>query len=151
MLSARLLFLWLHLAGVVVWFGAIAYFLLVLRPAVRRSGMERREWYRLLRHIKGRLRWVVGVALLAIVVSGVMLAESRGLWRADIWATGLYGQVFVVKLLLVAILIGIFAGALPIIERIRTPVRRGRAFLWTHVIALVVGSATAWLGLFLHG
>lgn len=32
--ALRGLVLWIHLAGVVVWFGAVAYFLLVLRPAV---------------------------------------------------------------------------------------------------------------------
>jgi uncharacterized membrane protein len=151
MLSLRLLLLWVHLAGVVVWFGAIAYFLLVLRPAVRGSGMERREWYRLLREIKGRLRRVVGGALVAIVASGVWLAHERGLWRADLWSLGPYGQAFALKLLLVALLIGIFLTALPLIERIELPVKRGRAFVWTHAVALAIGSATALLGLFLHG
>jgi putative copper export protein len=151
MLSLRLLLLWVHLAGVVVWFGAIAYFLLVLRPAVRGSGMERREWYRLLREIKGRLRRVVGVALAAILLSGIGLAHARGLWRTDVWSIGTYGQAFVLKLLLVALLIGIFATALPLIERIQVPVQRGRAFVWTHAVALAIGSAAALLGLFLHG
>jgi uncharacterized membrane protein len=135
----------------VVWFGAIAYFLLVLRPAVRSSEMQRAQWYLLLRQIKRRLQRVVGAALVAIVASGLVLANWRGWLRWDLWAIGLYGRVFLIKLLLVAILIGIYLTALSLIERIETPVRRGQAFVWTHSVALVIGSVAAFLGLLLHG
>lgn len=143
--------LWIHLAGVVVWFGAIAYFLLVLRPSVRASEMKRTQWYLLLREIKRRLRRVVGASLTAILASGLVQAHWRGWLRWDLWAIGLYGRVFLLKLLLVAILIGIYLTALPLIERIEIPARRGQAFVWTHVAALVIGSMAAFLGLLLHG
>lgn len=147
----RALLLWVHLAGAVVWFGAVAYFLLVLRPAFAASGMERRPWYLLLRALKYRLRRVVGVAVVAMLGSGLQLAHGRGLLRADLLATGTYGRVFAAKLVVVAILVAVFALALPIIERIPEPARRGRAFVWTHVAVLVLGSLAAYLGLLLHG
>lgn len=147
----RALVLWVHLAGVVVWFGAIAYFLLVLRPAVRTAGMERRQWYLLLRQIKHRLRRVVGGALVAIVVSGLIQAGDRGVLRWDLASLGGYGRVFAWKMVIVVVLIGIFLTALPLIERIESPMRRGRAFVWTHAVALSLGAAAAYLGLLLHG
>jgi uncharacterized membrane protein len=64
----RTFLVWVHVGGVVVWFGAIAYFLLILRPAVAASGMERGQWYLLLRAVKRRLRRVVGVAVAAVVL-----------------------------------------------------------------------------------
>ena len=59
-----------HLAGVVVWMGAVAYYLLVLRPAMAAAGLARRERYLLLLAIKARLRRVVGASVVAIVASG---------------------------------------------------------------------------------
>ena len=43
-----------HIAGVVVWMGAVSYYLLILRPALRMSGMERKASYPLLVAIKAR-------------------------------------------------------------------------------------------------
>jgi uncharacterized membrane protein len=147
----RPLLLWVHLAGVVVWFGAVAYFLLVLRPAVRAAEMERGQWYLLLRQLKRRLRIVVGGALVAILISGVLLADARGLLRADLWSAGTTGRVFGVKMLLVAVLIVIYLTALPAIARLEPPLRRGKAFIQVHRVALLLGSVVAFLGLLLHG
>jgi uncharacterized membrane protein len=149
---ARSAVLWIHLAGVVVWFGAVAYFLFILRPAVRSSQMERKQWYLLLRRIKDRLRLVVGIALLAIVSSGALLADWRGLLRTDLWSgAGLPGRVFLLKLLVVLLLVALYLAALPIISRLEPPVRRGRAFVQVHVAALLLGSVAAFLGLLIHG
>ena len=152
MLLLRPLVLWLHLAGVVVWFGAVAYFLFILRPAVRRSGMDRRQWYLLLRHLKERLRRVVGAALFLIVVSGAVLADWRGLWTTGPWGTaGAYQRLFLAKLGIVAALVAIYLAALPLIARIEPAVRRGRVFVLVHAAALVLGSIAAFLGLMIHG
>ena len=147
----RGLVLWVHLAGVVVWLGAVAYFLLVLRPAVTASGMRRSEWYLLLRHLKRRLRRVVGGAVAATVASGLLLAHARGLLSAPPWALGWPGRVFGTKLVLVSVLVATYLAALPLIERIRTPRARGLAFVRTHAAVLALGAAVAFLGLLLHG
>jgi hypothetical protein len=68
-----------HIAGVVVWMGAVAYYLLILRPALHMSGIERKSTYPLLAAIKVRLRWVVGGAIIVIVASGSYNAHRRGL------------------------------------------------------------------------
>lgn len=65
--------------------------------------------------------------------------------------TGTYGRVFAATPVVVVVLVAVFALALPIIERSPAPVQRGRAFVWTHVAVLVLGSPTAYLGLLLHG
>lgn len=147
----RLVVLWVHLAGVVVWFGAIAYFLLVLRPAVRSAGIERSQWYLLLRQIKRRLQQVVGGAVVAIVGSGLLLAHWRGLLRPDLGSADTYGRVFLLKLIVVLALVAIYLTALPVIARLEPPLRRGRAFVRVHVVALLLGSVAVFLGLLLHG
>lgn len=147
----RALVLWVHLAGVVVWFGAVAHFLLVLRPAFAASGMERRQWYLLLRQVRRRLRRVVGGAVAAVVASGVVQAHARGLLRPDLLAAGWAGRILAAKLALVAVLVATYLSALPLIERIPVPATRGRVFVWTHVAVLALGCAAAFLGLLLHG
>jgi uncharacterized membrane protein len=149
--GTRTLLLWVHIGGVVVWFGAIAYFLLVLRPAVAASGMERGQWYLLLRALKRRLRRVVGVAVAAVVLSGLLLADLRGLLRWQVVAGGGYGTLVALKLALAAALVLVFATALPLIGRIAEPLRRGRAFVWTHAGALVLGAAAVYVGILLRG
>src|SRR5690606_26340964 len=141
----------LHLAGVVVWFGAVAYFLLILRPAVRAADMERSQWYLLLRQIKRRLRIVVGGAVITMILSGLWLASARGLLRTDLWSSGAYGRIFVLKMAVVASLIVIYLTALPLIARLEPPLRRGRAFTRVHIAALLLGAIAALLGLLLHG
>lgn len=149
--ATRALLLWVHLAGVVVWLGAVAHFLLVLRPAVHASGMQRGEWYLLLRHLKARLRRVVGFAAAATVGSGLLLAHARGLLAAPPWALGAAGRLFGAKLALAALLVATYLAALPLIARIRTPRARGRAFVLVHAAVLAAGAAAAYLGLLLHG
>ena len=151
MMWMRSTMLWLHLAGVVVWFGAVAYFLFILRPAVRSAEMERGQWYLLLRQLKRRLQRVVGVAVLAIVGSGVVLAHARGLLRVDLWSAGPMGRVFLVKLVIVGVLVVIYLTALPAIARMAPPLRRGQAFVQVHRVALLLGAIAAFLGLVLHG
>jgi uncharacterized membrane protein len=136
---------------VVVWFGAVAYFLLVLRPASRASGIDRRAWYALLRAIKVRLRRVVGAAVFVVVTTGLGLAHQRGLLSAAPSGIGWTGRVFLAKLVVAGVLIAIFAGALPLIARIPEPRWRARAFVGTHGVVLALGIAAAVLGLLLHG
>lgn len=147
----RTFLVWVHVGGVVVWFGAIAYFLLILRPAFAASGMERGQWYLLLRALKLRLRRVVGVAVAAVVASGLMLAHMRGLLYWPVLTGGGYGSLVAVKLALATTLVAVFAAALPLIERMPEPKRRGRAFVRTHVAALTLGAAAAFVGILLHG
>jgi uncharacterized membrane protein len=58
-----------HIAAVVVWFGAVAYYLFILRPAFRSSGVERHVQYQLIAAIRARLFHVkLGVAAVLVVV-----------------------------------------------------------------------------------
>ena len=93
-----------HLCGVVVWMGAVAYYLLILRPALSTAGLERRERYALLVAIKARLRRVVGVALAAIVVSGLVSAHFRGLLGGGTGASAFARRVFAWKMVAAGLL-----------------------------------------------
>lgn len=132
-----------HLAGVVVWMGAVAYYLLILRPAMAAAGLERRERYALLVAIKARLRRVVGVSLLAIIASGLINAYLRGLLSAGDAVPAFYRWVFAGKMAIVALLVLIFLFALPALQRVRVPAWRGRLFNAIHIIVLGLGLLAA--------
>lgn len=140
-----------HLAGVVVWMGAVAYYLLILRPAMAAAGFERRQRYALLVAIKARLRRVVGGSLAAIVGSGLVCAWLRGLLGAGAGAgaTPFQRRVFAWKMVVVGLLVLIFLFALPVLARVRVGALRGRLFNAIHVIVLVLGLIAAAGGILL--
>ncbi|HET7584548.1 MAG TPA: hypothetical protein VFK13_06540 [Gemmatimonadaceae bacterium] len=137
-----------HIAGVVVWMGAVAYYLLVLRPAFRMSGMERPATYPLMVAIKARLRRVVGAAIVVLVLSGLYLAHVRGLLARGASAAP-RAAVFRWKMLVVGVLVATFLTALPLLARVRRPALRGRLFVAVHVFVLTAGAVAALLGVWL--
>lgn len=138
-----------HLAGVVVWMGAVAYYLFVLRPAIHRSGLERVATYPLLVAIKARLRRVVGASIVALVASGLYLAWVRGLVGAHRWASPTDRAVFAWKMIVVAVLVLIYLFAFAVLARVKTPRTRGRLWVGTHVVVLALGTVAAALGVWL--
>ena len=138
-----------HIAGVVVWMGAVAYYLLILRPALHMSGLERKATYPLLAAIKVRLRWVVGSAILVIVASGLYNAHRRGLIGSAGGADAVQQRVFWWKMAIVLALILIFIFALPLLARVRTGKVRGRLFVLVHIVVLTLGALAAAAGVFL--
>lgn len=138
-----------HIAAVVVWFGAVAYYLLILRPALRRSGVDRKAQYAILAEIRARLKRVVGVAVIVLVATGLTLARLRGLLGAEAPADPLRTRVFQLKLVVAALLVLVFLTALPLLRRVRTPRLRGRLFVAVHALVLVLGTIAAALGVLL--
>lgn len=138
-----------HIAGVVVWMGAVAYNLLILQPAMRMAELDRPTRYALLRAIKRRIRAVVGVAVVAIVASGLVNARLRGLFGggADRPTT----RLFHIKLVVATALILTFLFALPLLKRVKRPALRGRLFTTVHVAVLVLGVVAATLGILIAG
>ena len=139
-----------HVSGVVVWMGAVAYHLFVLTPAMRAAELDRPTRYALLRAIKRRIRLVVGIAVIAIVVSGIVNAQLRGLWTPTV-ATAAAVHLFRVKLAAAAVLILIFLTALPLLKRVHRPRLRGRLFTLVHVVVLALGTLAAAIGVYLAG
>ena len=139
----------MHIAGVVVWMGAVSYYLLILRPALRMSGMERKETYPLLAAIKHRLRRVVGASIVVIVVSGLYNAHRRGLLGQGGGADELHRRIFWWKMAVVLLLILTFIFALPLLARVRTGRVRGRLFVLVHVVVLALGALAAAAGVVL--
>lgn len=138
-----------HIAAVVVWFGAVAYYLLILRPALRRSGVERKAQYAILAEIRARLKRVVGVAVVVLVVTGVTLARLRGLIGGETPADPLRARLFHVKLVVAGLLVLVFLTALPLLRRVRTPKLRGRLFVATHAAVLALGAVAAAIGVWI--
>ncbi|HEX6965052.1 MAG TPA: hypothetical protein VF166_04565 [Gemmatimonadaceae bacterium] len=138
-----------HIAGVVVWMGAVAYYLFILRPAIRMAGMERKQTYPLLSAIKSRLRRVVGASIVVIVISGVYNAHVRGLIGSAAVADDVHRRIFHWKMVIVTLLILTFLFALPLLARIRTGKVRGRLFVAVHVAVLILGALAAGAGVLL--
>lgn len=138
----------MHIAGVVVWMGAVAYYLLILRQAMQMAGLERKQRYALLTAIKHRLRIVVGTSIGFIVASGLVMAWMRGLLTRG-GATPLARRVFDLKMGVVVLLILIFLFALPLLQYVKVPKWRGRLFNWTHGVVLLLGLVAATLGVVL--
>jgi uncharacterized membrane protein len=140
-----------HVAAVVVWFGAVAYYLLILRPALRASGIERAAKYALLAAIKQRLQRVVGVAVVVLVATGLFNAwlggylGGAGAARPDAFHT----RVFHAKLGLATLLVLTFLTALPLLKRVPTPKQRARLFVAVHVAVLALGVLAAAAGVVL--
>ena len=138
-----------HIAAVVVWFGAVAYYLLILRPALRRSGVERKAQYAILAEIRARLQRVVGAAVLVLVVTGLTLARLRGLLGGDVPVDPLRARLFHIKLGVAALLVLVFLTALPLLRRVQAPRVRGRLFVATHAAVLALGAIAAFIGVIL--
>lgn len=128
-----------HIGGVVVWMGAVAYYLFILKPAMRMAGLDRPARYALLVAIKARLRLVVGISLVAIVASGLLNAHLRGLLGGPRAADEYSRRVFEWKMVVAGLLILIFLFALPALKRVRTGAVRGRLFNLVHVVVLTLG------------
>lgn len=139
----------IHIAGVVVWMGAVAYYLIVLRPAFRMAAIDRGARYALLIAVKARLRRVVGAAILAIITSGLYNAHVRGLLTPNGGADPFHQRVFRWKMGVVTILLLTFLCALPLLKRVRQPAIRGRLFLAVHVFVLTGGAIAAAAGVLL--
>ena len=135
-----------HVASVVIWFGAVAYYLLILRPALRRSGVERKAQYAILAQIRSRLKRVVGVAVLVLVATGLTLARLRGFLGGEGPVDPARARLFHVKLAIGGLLVLVFLTALPLLQRVRTPKLRGRLFVATHAAVLALGALAAFLG-----
>ena len=138
-----------HIAAVVVWFGAVAYYLFILRPALRRSGVERKAQYAILAEIRARLKRVVGVAVGVLLLSGLTLARLRGFVGSDVPMDPVRTRLFHAKLAVAALLVAIFLTALPLLRRVQAPRLRGRLFVATHAVVLALGAVAAAIGVIL--
>ena len=138
-----------HVAAVVVWFGAVAYYLLILRPALRRSGVDRHAQYAILAEIRARLKRVVGVAVAVLLLTGLVLARLRGFIGGDVAPDPIRARLFEVKLVIAAVLVAVFLSALPLLRRVRAPRLRGRLFVATHAVVLALGAIAAAIGVVL--
>jgi uncharacterized membrane protein len=138
-----------HIAAVVVWFGAVAYYLLILRPALRRSGVERKAQYAILAEIRARLKRVVGVAVVVLVATGLTLARLRGFIGGDVPVDPVRTRLFHIKLVVAGVLVLVFLTALPLLRRVKTPKLRGRLFVATHAAVLALGAIAAAIGVWI--
>ncbi|MGH7273533.1 MAG: CopD family protein [Nitrospiria bacterium] len=95
--------MWIHLIAAITWIGGMLFLWLVLRPAIRQwppqsQGLE------ILRRIEERFRTIRWVSLLTLLATGIFnLIHEGGSARLE----SNWGGVLMVKLVLVAIVMGL--------------------------------------------
>ena len=105
-LSFRLIILWLHILGVVIWVGGLLFQLLVITPTLTRAASVR-ERLRLGLSLEARFRSVMWPAVGLVLLTG--LYNVMNVWYAITLAGGSVPPTFVrvlgIKLLLVALML----------------------------------------------
>jgi uncharacterized membrane protein len=102
----RTLSLWIHAASVVTWFGGLFFYLAVADPVARGAGSAA-ERLRAVCDIDQRFRRVIWGSVELAVVTGIALLVIT-LFQAGsaVSLSGAYARVFLAKLLLVVVIIG---------------------------------------------
>ena len=88
---------WLHLLAAVLWVGGSVFYLLVLRPAVRREGEPANA---LQRKVGMEFGALVNTAIVVLVLSGAILAFDRLAVQSSRYVHAPYVVVLVLKVLL---------------------------------------------------
>lgn len=97
---------WVHIMGAVLWVGGLAFVVLILRPALRRLPEAHVRRF-VLGQVVTRMRRLINVVITLQVATGLYQAWLRlGSWEA-LFASA-WGQVLLWKVLLAAIMIGLY-------------------------------------------
>ncbi|MGQ4809316.1 hypothetical protein NKDENANG_02732 [Candidatus Entotheonellaceae bacterium PAL068K] len=110
LVSFRLLILWLHLFGAVVWIGGLVFQLLIVAPALKRAPFAI-ERYRFGVSLEARFRYVMWPAVGLVLLTGIYNVMNV------LYATALAGgsvppsfvRLLSVKLLLVVLMLALHA------------------------------------------
>ena len=95
--------MWVHLIAAITWIGGMLFLWLVLRPAIRQWSPQS-QGLDILRRIEDRFRTIRWVSLLTLLATGIFnLIHEGGSARLE----SSWGGVLMVKLLLVAIVMGL--------------------------------------------
>lgn len=104
MIDTRILWLWLHLIGVVIWAGGFFYLLMALVPALS-GGQASEDRKSLIQQAIANFRRVSWIAIALIVVSGVMNILKRVDLAAGTGDMKTYMRILSIKLLIALALI----------------------------------------------
>lgn len=100
------LFLWLHAASFITWFGGLFFYVVVASPVVRKApGLD---GMRFLNEVDRRFRHVLWGSVEIVVVTGVMLLVLTMLERGTMMKiSGAFTRVLMGKLLLTLLMFGL--------------------------------------------
>lgn len=95
--------IWIHLIAAITWIGGTLFLYLVLRPALKRL-LSPSQGFDILNDVSGRFRTIRWVSLVTLLVTGLanLLYEGGSARLESDW-----GMVLMVKLLFVAIVMGL--------------------------------------------
>lgn len=100
-----LLLIWVHVLAAVTWVGGMVFLSLVLMPVLKQEPMAAQRGV-LFRTIGARFRLIVWISVAVLAVTGPLLLSQRG---GPLLEPAGWPLVLKVKLLLVAVLIGLTA------------------------------------------
>jgi len=132
---------WVHVTGVVIGVGGIAFLLLALTPALR--GFQPEQRHHLVKRVMDRFRWLLWGAMAAILLSGLYIIRQV-YWEV---AWGKSWQLLTVKIVL-AFIVFVIALALTLPFKLFDRVRaRGRIWL---AVALGLSIAIIFIAAYLR-
>ena len=95
--------MWIHLVAAITWIGGMLFLWLVLRPAIRQLPPQS-QGLEMLKRIEERFRTIRWASLLTLLATGILnLMHEGGSARLE----SSWGAVLMVKLLFVAIVMGL--------------------------------------------
>lgn len=117
------LVMWIHLLAVIAWIGGLLFFTLVLRPVLR-ALPDASQPAETLRRVGRRFRTVAWISLVTLILTGAgnILHEGGSARIATAW-----GAVLMLKLLLVAVAVGLTLVHDFILDPYRAPSPRSAA------------------------
>jgi putative copper export protein len=158
---------WLHIISAIYWIGAISFILTALGPVLRQQPSI--VVPPIMTGVHSRVRRNVLIAIVIFVVTGVFNMYYRGLFDAATLFGSSYGNIFLLKMIPVAIMFTLYFSAPYLMKRFSSQKddeckgesaccemekghkQENRIFAVLHVVALISGLLAVFLGVRLRG
>ena len=167
MYQFHILATWLHIISAIYWIGAIFFILTALGPVLRKQPAI--VVPPIMTGVHERVRKNVFIAIIMFVITGLFNVYYKGLFDADVLLRSSYGNIFLFKMVPVAIMFTLYFSAPALMKKFASnneddcsgdsaccemekgPNPGNKVFAILHVIALASGSLAVLLGVSLRG
>jgi len=99
---------WIHITSAAIWVGGSLFIGAVFAPILKKMSMSVEERLQLMIKVGRRFNKIAVPALVILIVTGIYQAHLV-LQKSDILYDSSYGNVLIIKMILVAALIGTYA------------------------------------------
>ena len=107
---------WIHITSAAIWVGGSLFIGAVFAPILKKMSMSVEERLQLMIKVGRRFNKIAVPALIILIITGIYQAHLV-LQKSDILYDSSYGNVLIIKMILVAALIGTYAIHVRIIRK----------------------------------